>query len=101
MRTLRRDLPLAAGLALFLVLAVWAAVLVTSNAVNELLHQDAETEGESWARYLAANVTDLPEIVAGARPSAESMEFFEKAEKVGDVFLYKVYAPDGRAALLA
>jgi len=73
MPTLRRDFPLVAGLALFLVLAVWAAVLVTSNAVNELLHQDAEAEGESWARYLAANVKDLGAIVAGSsRRSATS-----------------------------
>jgi diguanylate cyclase (GGDEF)-like protein len=99
MPTLRRDFPLVAGLALFLVVAVWAAVLVTSNAVNGLLHQDAESEGESWARYLAANVKDLGAIVGGASPTAESMAFFEKAQKVGNVFLYKIYAPGGALRL--
>lgn len=99
MRNLRRDLLLGAGLTLFLVAAVWAAFLVTSHAVNGLLHQDAEAEGEAWARYLAANVKDLGEIVTGASPSAESMAFFEKAQKVGNVFLYKIYAPSGTLRL--
>ena len=91
MRILRRDTLLVAGSALFFLAAVWAAFLVTSNAVNLLLHQDAEAAGEAWARYLAANVKDLDAIVAGADPSAESMSFFEKAQKVGDVFLYKIF----------
>ena len=95
MRTLRRDLVLGAGLIVFLLAAVWAAFLVTSQAVNQLLRQDAEAEGEAWARYLAANVKDLRQIVAGASPSAESMAFFEKAQKVGDVFLYKIFDPQG------
>ena len=95
MRTIRRDLLLGAGLIVFLLAAVWASFFVTSHAVNQLLHQDAEAEGEAWARYLAANVRDLPEIVAGESPSAESMSFFEKAQKVGDVFLYKIFDPQG------
>ena len=56
MRTLRRDLVLGAGLIVFLLAAVWASFFVTSQAVNQLLRQDAEAEGEAWARYLAANV---------------------------------------------
>ena len=99
MHILRRDIFLVAGSAFFFLAAVWAAFLVTSHAVNQLLHQDAEAEGEAWAGYLAANVKDLEAIVAGAEPSAESMSFFEKAEKVGDVFLYKIYAPNGQLRL--
>lgn len=99
MRTLRSDLLFGIGVAIFFLAAVWAAFLVTSSAVHGLLRQDAEAEGEAWARYLAANVKDLPQIVAGAEPSADSMSFFEKAQKVGDVFLYKIYAPDGRLRL--
>src|SRR6266545_1889597 len=99
MHNLRRDLLLGVGLTLFLIAAVWAAFVVTSQAVNQLLHQDAEAEGEAWARYLAANVKDLGGIVAGARPSAESMDFFEKAQKIGNVFLYKIYAPSGQLRL--
>lgn len=95
MRILRRDFLLVAGLTVFFLAAVWAAFLVTSNAVNQLLGQDAEAEGEAWARYLVANVKDLDAIVAGARPSVESMSFFEKAQKIGDVFLYKVFDPQG------
>ena len=50
MRTLRRDLVLGAGLIVFLLAAVWASFFVTSQAVNQLLRQDAEAEGEAWAR---------------------------------------------------
>jgi len=95
MRTIRRDLLLGASLIVFLLAAVWASFLVTSQAVNQLLHQDAEAEGEAWASYLAANIRDLPQIVAGENPSTESMSFFEKAQKVGDVFLYKIFDPQG------
>ncbi len=99
MRIPRRDLLVIAGLALLLLAAIVSAVSVTSRAVEQLLRQDAETEGEAWARYLAANVKDLRQIVAGAPTSSESMAFFEKAEKVGDVFLYKIYSPDGHLRL--
>ncbi len=99
MRIPRRDLVIIAGLAILLVAAVLSAVSVTSRAVEQLLRQDAQAEGETWARYLAANVKDLGQIVAGAPASGESMDFFEKAEKVGDVFLYKIYAPDGSLRL--
>jgi diguanylate cyclase (GGDEF)-like protein len=101
MRTLRRDALFAAGLILFLVAAVWAAISVTSRAVNQMLHQDAEASGEAWARYLAANVADLEAIVAGARPSAESLAFFEKAQKIGDVFLYKIFDAKGGLRLVS
>lgn len=99
MRAIRRDLAIWGALAALLIAAVWGSFLVTSRAVNELLRQDAQTEGEAWARYLAANVKDLGAIVAGERPSDASMAFFEKAERVGDVFLYKVYAPSGTLRL--
>jgi diguanylate cyclase (GGDEF)-like protein len=99
MRIFRRDLLIFAGLAAFLLIAVWSAVVVTSRAVDELLRQDAKTEGEAWARYLAANVRDLGQIVAGENPDSESLAFFEKAQKVGGVFLYKIYAPNGRLRL--
>jgi diguanylate cyclase (GGDEF)-like protein len=94
-RIIRRDVLLVAGLIVVLVAAVWGAVFATSRAVDQLLRQDAEAEGEAWTHYLAANVKDLDRIVAGANPSAESMSFFEKAQKVGDVFLYKIYDPNG------
>ena len=95
MRAKRRDLLLGVGLTVFLLAVVWSAVFVTSQAVNQLLRQDAEAEGEAWARYLAANVKDLHLIVSGESPSADSMHFFEQAQKVGDVFLYKIYDAKG------
>jgi diguanylate cyclase (GGDEF)-like protein len=91
----RRDLLLGAALLLFLALAVWAAAAVTSRTVNQLLHLDAAAEGEAWARYLAASVEDLEAISAGKSPSAESMTFFEQAQKVGNVFLYKIFDSNG------
>jgi diguanylate cyclase (GGDEF)-like protein len=95
----RRDILLGIGLVAFLALAVWAAAALTSGTISKLLALDAETEASSWSRYLAANVADLPSIVKGAAPSPESRDFFERAQKVGDVFLYKIYDPDGQLRL--
>jgi diguanylate cyclase (GGDEF)-like protein len=91
----RRDLLLAAALVGFLVAAVWAGAMVSSRTVDHLLRNDAEAEGEAWARYLAASVTDLDRIVAGEAPTPESMSFFERAQKVGNVFLYKIFDRNG------
>jgi diguanylate cyclase (GGDEF)-like protein len=99
MSATRRDLLLGIGLIAFLVVALWGAVFVASYTVNQLLYQDAEGEGESWAHYLATNVKDLEAIARGAPPSAESMSFFEKAQKVGDVFRYRIYDAEGHLRL--
>jgi diguanylate cyclase (GGDEF)-like protein len=101
MPIIRRDVPLAGGLIVVLLAAVWAAAFVTSRTVNHLLLQDAEVTGEAWARYLAANVADLEQIAAGQPPSPESITFFEKAQQVGDVFLYKIFDAEGGLRLVS
>ncbi|MYZ47503.1 putative bifunctional diguanylate cyclase/phosphodiesterase [Propylenella binzhouense] len=99
MRSLGRDLYLGVGLIGCLMAAVWGAIEVTSRTVENLLVEDARAEGRSWAQYLAGNIPDLPEIAAGAAPSAATMEFFARAQNVGDVFLYKIFDSEGRLRL--
>ena len=52
---------------------------MASYTVNQLLYQDAESEGESWARYLASNVKDLESIARGAARLAGGLPLIPSA----------------------
>ena len=81
-----------------LLVGVW---LVESQAVDYLLRHDAVATGESWADYLAANVSDLPQIAEGQRASADSQRFFDRVKKVGQVFRYVIYDAKGHFRLVS
>src|SRR5580704_19403080 len=77
---------------------VWAAVKITTD---HLLYQDATSTAYSWARFLAASVTDLEQISGGERPSVASMAFLQSARKSEDVFRYEISNPDGFIQLVS
>ena len=81
-----------------LVGGTWAAVKVTTD---HFLYQDATSTARSWARFLAASVTDLEQIAGGEQPSAASMAFLQSARKSGEVFRYEVFNRDGFAQLVS
>jgi hypothetical protein len=55
----------------FMVLIVGAGVgQVLKSTVDNLLYWDATAAAESWAKYLAENVTDIEDIADGQPPSA-------------------------------
>ncbi len=60
-----------------LVGGTWAAVKVTTD---HFLYQDATSTARSWARFLAASVTDLEQIAGGEQPWAASMAFLQSAQ---------------------
>jgi diguanylate cyclase (GGDEF)-like protein len=76
----------------------WA---IQNVAIERLLFQDAVSAGHMWASYLAQSVTDLEEIANGRTPSAGSMTFFERAQKVGNVFRYKIFDARGHLRLVS
>jgi diguanylate cyclase (GGDEF)-like protein len=76
----------------------WAIEKLT---IEHLLNRDAVSTGHSWASYLAQTVGDLPQIARGEKPSAASLAFFERAQKVGNVFRYKIFDPDGYLRLVS
>jgi diguanylate cyclase (GGDEF)-like protein len=55
-----------------------------------LLYWDATGAAESWARYVAENVTDIEEIAEGQPPSAESMAFFIRTQQIRYVFGFEI-----------
>ena len=76
----------------------WAIQKLT---IEHLLNLDAVSTGHSWASYLAQSVGDLAEIAKGQKPSAASMRFFERAQKAGNVFRYKIFDPNGYLRLVS
>jgi diguanylate cyclase (GGDEF)-like protein len=76
----------------------WGAVRVTTD---HLLYQDATSTAGSWAKFLAASVTDLEQIAGGEQPSAASMAFFQSARKSGEVFRYEIFNREGYSQLVS
>ncbi|NJO32450.1 MAG: PAS domain-containing protein [Rhodospirillales bacterium] len=89
---------LLASLVAALVAGIWIVQVI---AIQRLLYQDAVSTGHLWASYMAENVGDLAAIAEGKTPSAASVAFFERAQKVGNVFRYKVFSPEGHLRLVS
>ncbi|MCJ9700096.1 MULTISPECIES: bifunctional diguanylate cyclase/phosphodiesterase [unclassified Bradyrhizobium] len=66
-----------------------------------LLRQDATSTARSWARFLAASVTDLEQIAGGEQPSAASIAFFLSARNSGEVFHYEIFNRNGYSQLVS
>lgn len=94
----RRQLLLSAG-AFVALLA--GALFFAQHSIDQLLYRDAVSTGHGWARYLARQIKDFDRIVAGERPSPQSLEFFRQAQRVGQVFRYKIFDPEGRLRLVS
>jgi diguanylate cyclase (GGDEF)-like protein len=75
--------------------------VIQSFAIDRLLFQDAVSAGHTWASYLAKSVGDLEHIAGGGSPSAASMTFFERAQRVGHVFRYKIFDARGYLRLVS
>jgi len=69
------------------------------TTVDYLLYWDATGAAESWARYVAENVTDLEDIADGAEPSAESMAFLIRTQQIRYVFGFEIINHYGNVAL--
>jgi diguanylate cyclase (GGDEF)-like protein len=84
-----------------LIILAGGASAIEKIAIEHLLYEDAVSSGHNWASYLAQNVGDLDRIVHGDPPSAASVAFFEKAQKVGNVFRYKIFDAQGHLRLVS
>ena len=63
---------------------------VLKSTVDDLLYWDATAAAESWAKYLAENVTDIEDIADGQPPSAESMAFLIRTQQIRHVFGFEI-----------
>src|SRR5579872_3485145 len=85
--------PIVRRVALFgaLILFVGLGVAeILKSTVDYLLYWDATAAAESWARYVAENVTDIEEIANGEPPSADSMAFFIRTQQIRYVFGFEI-----------
>ena len=96
-----RSLKSIAALGIILAVLTSGAWTIQKFAIERLLFQDAVGAGRMWASYLAQSVTDLEQIARGERPSPASMTFFERAQKVGNVFRYKIFDASGHLRLVS
>jgi len=93
----RNIIIIVAALAILL-LGTGATLKITTD---HLLRQDATSTARSWARFLAASVTDLEQIAGGEQPSAASIAFFLSARNAGEVFHYEIFNRNGYSQLVS
>ena len=93
----RNIVTIVAALAILL-LGTGATLKITTD---HLLRQDATSTARSWARFLAASVTDLEQIAGGEQPSAASIAFFQSARNSGEVFHYEIFNRNGYSQLVS
>jgi signal transduction histidine kinase/CheY-like chemotaxis protein len=72
---------------------------VLNSTVGYLLNWDATAAAESWARYVAENVTDIEEIANGVQPSAASMAFLIRTQQIRHVFGFEILDLHGNVRL--
>ena len=91
-----KGLALAASVVLIVVVG---ASMVLKTTVDYLLYWDATAAAESWARYVAENVTDIEQIAKGEQPSAASMAFFIRTQQIRYVFGFEIADLHGNVQL--
>jgi diguanylate cyclase (GGDEF)-like protein len=96
--SLRNGIAILAIALSLMVGGIWIGLKATTD---HLLYADATSTARSWARLLAATVTDLEQIASGEQPSSESIAIFRWAQKAGEVFRYEIYNPQGYSQLVA
>src|SRR3984957_14394765 len=75
--------------------------VVLKKTVDYLLYWDATAAAESWARYVAENVTDIEDIAAGEEPSAESMAFLIRTQQIRYVFGFEIINSLGNVQIIS
>ncbi len=75
--------------------------LVLKKTVDYLLYWDATAAAESWARYVAENVTDIEDIATGEEPSAESMAFLIRTQQIRYVFGFEIINSFGNVQIIS
>jgi len=90
---------LVALVALAVIIVGLGVAQVLKSTVDYLLYWDATASAESWAKYVAENVTDIDDIADGQPPSAESMAFFIRTQQIRHVFGFDIIDLHGNVQL--
>ena len=70
-------------------------------AVSTAVHRDGEVRLRQWAGFINSRLPDLEEIVATGSPTPEQVHKLEIMRDVGNVFRFKLFAPDGKLILVS
>jgi diguanylate cyclase (GGDEF)-like protein len=94
----RRSLIFAAVGMVFLGFAVWFGI---NAAVNRAVSADAEHKAREWAGYFIEQMPNLNRLIETGNPDASQMERIAAAEKIGDVFRFKLFDRRGVLTLIS
>ncbi len=94
----RRAIGILVTVLAILTAGTWITIKVTTD---HLIDTDATSNAQDWAKFVAANVTDLEQIANGEQPSSSSLAFFEATRKAGQVYRYLIFNRDGYSQLVA
>lgn len=82
--------------------ALGGAVLFGVNiAVNRAVSADAEYKAREWASYFIEQMPNLNRLIETGSPDASQLERIATAEKVGDVFRFKLFDRRGVLTLVS
>src|SRR5690606_31061657 len=70
-------------------------------SVDRAVAIDAENEAKGWSSYLMETLPRLDDLVATGRPDEVQLAIIRTAEKVGDVFRFKLFDRDGYMTLVS
>ena len=94
----RRSLVFAA---VGMVVLACAVLLGINMAVNRAVSADAEYKAREWAGYFIEQMPNLNRLIETGRPDASQMERIAAAEKIGDVFRFKLFDRRGVLTLVS
>ena len=94
----RRSLILAAVGMVVLASAVFFGI---DAAVNRAVSADGEHKARDWARYFIEQMPNLNRLVITGSPDASQRERIATAEKIGDVFRFKLFDRAGNLTLIS
>jgi diguanylate cyclase (GGDEF)-like protein len=70
-------------------------------SVGNAVQRDGEVRLRQWGDYINTRLPDLEETIATGRPTSEQLRKLEIMREVGNVFRFKLFAPDGELILIS
>lgn len=102
MLALRKSVPAFVVFVLIVAAAIGFGIhQAVSFAVGTAVHRDGEVRLRQWAGYINNRLPDLDEVVATGRPTPEQLRKLEIMREIGNVFRFKLFAPDGTLILIS
>ncbi len=76
----------------FLMAGVW---LLLAKTVDKVVQKEAETVAIHWVSYFYAHLDDIETLIAQGVPNQKQSAVIDRAVGFGEVFLFKLFRPDG------